>query len=68
MRHAVAGFTLVELLVAIAVLSMISILIYSAFSNMRLNKEGIQRVGDRYREGRMAMARITRELQGAYIS
>lgn len=68
LRRAVAGFTLVELLVAIAVLSMISILIYSAFSNMRLNKEGIQRISDRYREGRMAMARITRELQGAYIS
>lgn len=67
-RRAAAGFTLVELLVAIAILSMISILIYSAFSNMRLNKDGIQRVSDRYREGRMAMARITRELESAYIS
>jgi general secretion pathway protein J len=68
LRRALAGFTLVELLVAIGVLSMISVLIYSAFSNMRLNKEGIQRVGDRYREGRMALARITRELQSAYVS
>ncbi len=67
-RRSLAGFTLVELLVAIAVLSMISVLIYSAFSSMKRSKEGIQRVGDRYREGRMAMARISRELQGAYIS
>lgn len=62
------GFTLVELLVAIVVLSMISVLIYSAFAGMRRSREGIQRMGDRYREGRLAMARITRELQSAYVS
>jgi general secretion pathway protein J len=62
------GFTLIELLVAIAVLSMISVLIYSAFSGMKRSREGIQRVGDRYREGRLAMARITRELQSAFVS
>ncbi len=62
------GFTLVELLVAIAVLSMISVLIYSTFSGMKRSKEGMQRVGDRYREGRLAMARIQREMQSAFIS
>ena len=67
-RRALLGFTLIELMVAIAVLSMISILIYSAFSGMKRSREGIQRVSDRYREGRLAMARITRELQGAYVS
>ncbi|MBK7580925.1 MAG: prepilin-type N-terminal cleavage/methylation domain-containing protein [Myxococcales bacterium] len=68
LRRMLAGFTLIELLVAIAVLSMISILIYSAFAGMKRSREGIQRVGDRYREGRLAMARITRELQSAYVS
>lgn len=63
-----AGFTLIELLVAIAVLSMISVLIYSAFAGMKRSREGIQRVGDRYREGRLAMSRITRELSSAYVS
>jgi len=67
-RAEMLGFTLIELLVAIAVLSMISVLIYSAFAGMRLSREGIQRVGDRYREGRLAMARISRELQSAYVS
>jgi len=62
------GFTLVELLVAIVVLSLISVLIYSAFSSMKRSREGIERVDDRYREGRLAMARMTRELQSAYIS
>jgi len=55
-------------LVAIVILSLISVLIYSAFSSMKRSREGIQRVEDRYREGRLAMARMTRELQSAFIS
>jgi general secretion pathway protein J len=62
------GFTLVELLVAIVILSLISVLIYSAFSSMKRSREGLERVEDRYREGRLAMARMTRELQSAFIS
>ena len=62
------GFTLVELLVAIVVLSLISVLIYNAFASMKRTREGIERVDDRYREGRLAMTRMTRELQSAYIS
>jgi len=62
------GFTLVELLVAIVVLSLISVLIYNAFASMKRTREGIERVDDRYREGRLAMSRMVRELQSAYIS
>jgi len=62
------GFTLVELLVAIVVLSLISMLIYSAFASMKRSREGIERVDDRYREGRLAMTRMVRELQSAFIS
>jgi general secretion pathway protein J len=62
------AFTLVELLVAITILAAISLLIYGAFAGMKRSKEGLERVQDRYREGRLAMARITRELQSAYIS
>jgi general secretion pathway protein J len=35
---------------------------------MRRTKVGLERVSDRYREGRTAMARMTRDLQSAYIS
>jgi len=62
------GFTLVELLVAIVVLSLISVLIYNAFASMKRSREGIERVNDRFREGRLAMTRMIRELQSAYIS
>ena len=67
-RRASRGFTLIELLIAITILAMLSMLIYGAFSGMRNTKMGLERIGDRYREGRLAMARIARDLQGAYIS
>lgn len=62
------GFTLLELIVAISILAMVSVLIYGAFSSMRKTKEGLERIQDRYREGRIAMQRITRELSSAYLS
>jgi general secretion pathway protein J len=62
------GFTLLELLVAISILAMVSVLIYGAFSSMRRTKEGLERIQDRYREGRIAMQRVTRELSSAYLS
>lgn len=67
-RWRMRGFTLLELLVAISILAMVSVLIYGAFSSMRKTKEGLERIQDRYREGRIAMQRITRELSGAYLS
>lgn len=65
-RH--RGFTLVEVLIAVAVLAAISVLIYAAFAGLKRSKEGIERVGDRHREGRLALARISRDLQSAYLS
>jgi general secretion pathway protein J len=68
MRRRIRGFSLLEVLVAIAVMAMISTLIFTAFSSLKRSKDGVRRVSERYREGRMAMARITRELQSAYLS
>ncbi len=67
-RAKARGFTMVELLVAVSVLSMICLLIYSAFAGMKRSRDGLQRINDRYREGRLAMQRIARELQSAYLS
>ncbi len=67
-RSFARGFTLVELLVAIVILAAISLLIYNAFASMKRSREGVERVQDRYREGRLALTRMTRELQSAYIS
>jgi general secretion pathway protein J len=62
------GFSLIEVMIAVTVLAMISGLLFTAFSSLKRSKEGVQRASDRYREGRMAMARITRELESAYVS
>lgn len=67
-RASLRGFTLVEVLVAITILAAITLLLYGAFAGMKRSREGLARVQDRYREGRLAMARIARELQSAYIS
>jgi general secretion pathway protein J len=62
------GFTLLELIVAITVLAFITLLLYGAFSGMKHTRDGLTRVQDRYREGRIALSRVVRDLQSAYIS
>ncbi len=62
------GFTLVELIVAITVLAFVTMLLYGAFTTLKSSRDGLARIQDRYREGRIAMARMTRDLQSAYIS
>jgi len=62
------GFTLVEVLVAVAIMSSMAMVIYGAFAGMKRSKEGVERINDRFREGRLAVGRIARELQSAYLS
>lgn len=67
-RRFARGFTLIELVIAMSILALISMLLFSAFSGMRTSKESVERINDRYREGRLAMARINRDLSAAYLS
>jgi general secretion pathway protein J len=62
------GLTLVEVLVALAILAMIGVLLYGAFDSMShaQRAEGIR--GERAREGRSAVLRMSRELSSAYLS
>ncbi|HKO94102.1 MAG TPA: type II secretion system protein GspJ [Polyangiaceae bacterium] len=62
------GFTLVEVLIAVAILSLICTLLYGAFDGLQRSKEGVTRLADRYHEGRSALQRIAYELSGAYVS
>jgi general secretion pathway protein J len=68
MRARRRGFTLIELVVAVTVLAFVTLLLYGAFSSMKTSRDGLARIQDRYREGRIAMARIARDLSSAYIS
>jgi len=67
-RAPARGFTLIEVIISIAILAAITSLLFGAFSALKRSKDGLSRVQDRQREARLAMARITRELQSAYLS
>lgn len=62
------AFTLIEVLVAIGIIALIALLIYSAFSGMSRSRNGMISVTERYQAGRAAMQRIARELSSAYVS
>ncbi len=67
-RKASRGLTLVEVLVALAVLAMIGVLLYGAFDSISHAKKAESIRGDRARQGRAAILRITREIQSAFLS
>lgn len=62
------GLTLVEMLVAMTILAFISVLVFASVDGMRRSRANVDRVIGRYREARLAMNRISRELQSAYLS
>jgi len=67
-RTADRGMTLLEVLVSVAILALVSTLIYGAFDGMQRARNGIERIDDRYHQGRQAMSRMSRELQAAFLS
>ncbi|HTM44492.1 MAG TPA: type II secretion system protein GspJ [Polyangiaceae bacterium] len=67
-RRALTGFTLLEVMIAIGVLAMITVLLYGAFSGLKQSKDTIERIDGRYHEGRAAIHRMSSELQSAYLS
>lgn len=62
------GFTLLEIMVAMSVLAMVSVLIYGAFDGLSKGKKTLGGVNDRYHQGRAAMERIVHELSSAFLS
>lgn len=62
------GMTLLEVIVSIAIMTMVALLIYGAFDSLSRGKKGEEMRTERTRQGRDAMARIVRELSGAFIS
>jgi general secretion pathway protein J len=67
-RRADRGFTLLEVMVSIAILAMVSVLIYGAFDGLSRGKKSLGRVNDRYHQGRAAISRMAMELSSAYLS
>ncbi|MBI4702139.1 MAG: prepilin-type N-terminal cleavage/methylation domain-containing protein [Deltaproteobacteria bacterium] len=62
------GFTLLEALVSMAILALVATLVYGGFHAMTRARSNIERVGDRYQQGRAALSRLARELGSAFLS
>ena len=62
------GLTLIEILVAVGIFALVASLVYGAFDGLARGREGAERVGDRYHQGRSAVSRIAREVQSAFLS
>lgn len=67
-RSSQRGLTLIEVMVAVSVLTLISVLVYGAFSTISRGKQAASDISERYRVGRLAMSRMARELSTAFIS
>ncbi|WP_394848809.1 prepilin-type N-terminal cleavage/methylation domain-containing protein [Pendulispora brunnea] len=62
------GMTLLEILVSLAILAMISLLVYGAVDSLSRGKKAEALRNERSRQGRSAILRMVRELSSAYIS
>jgi general secretion pathway protein J len=62
------GLTLLEVMIAVAVLTLVSVLVYGAFSTIARGKQTAGQLSERYRVGRLAMTRMEHELSSAFIS
>ncbi len=62
------GFTLVETLIAMAILAMIGALTYGTFAHALSSRDRAERITRHYHEIRQAMLRMSREISMAFLS
>ncbi|MFO0759911.1 MAG: type II secretion system protein GspJ [Byssovorax sp.] len=60
--------TLLEVLISVSILALVATLIYGAFDGMAQSRGSLSQLNDRYHQGRSAIARMSRELQSAFLS
>jgi general secretion pathway protein J len=63
-----AGFTVLELLISLAIIGFMMVVAWGTVLQTTKAKKHFEAVQDRYREVRVAMARMTRDLGMAYLS
>lgn len=63
-----SGMTLIEVMVAIAILAIVMTLVWGGFSQTARNKAHVEAESDYYHIARMALDRMTKELSMAYVS
>ena len=68
MKSRQAGFTLIEVMVSIGILSMITLMLWASSQGAFRTKKSVEAKMSRYRVARLAMDRILRDVQMAYLS
>ena len=68
MRRGLKGFTLMEVMVAVAITAFIGTAVSMAFSTGFRTKEVVEGEAERYRMVRVALNRMTREIGSAFVS
>lgn len=63
-----AGFTLLEVMVAMAIVAILGALVWGAFSPIYAGKEIVEEEAERYHSIRLAMDRMTRDISMAFLS
>jgi general secretion pathway protein J len=63
-----SGFTLIELMLSVALVAGIGVLVWGSFSLASRGKASADRIIDRYGQVRLALNRMARELTMAYLS
>jgi general secretion pathway protein J len=63
-----AGLTLIEVMVAMAIIAIVSTLLYTGFTQTARNKRRIESEMERHNEIRMGLERMARELSMAFVS
>lgn len=61
------GFTLIEVSVALLLLSMVLTFVYESFVQTMRTKERVELQAERYQSARIALQRMEREIQSAYL-
>jgi general secretion pathway protein J len=61
------GFTLIEILMALAVMSLMLTALYQSMASSFEAKDIVSKLNDRYHEGRQVMGKVARELRMAFL-
>ena len=62
------GFTLVEVMIAVAILAGLTALMWASIANMYSTRDVIERRSERYQQIRITMNRMAREVAASYIA
>jgi general secretion pathway protein J len=66
--RAQSGFTLIEVMLALAILTFVMTIMWGSFSQTATNKRAIEAAQDRMHTVRVALMRMSREIEMAYLS